>query len=74
MINASRTKTRPKLCHSVIVAELERIEMQYFLMRKTKHLYKRLVLVFNLRVRFQARGFLLEHDPLLEPLGTMTMM
>lgn len=56
LINSSRTKTRPKLCHSVIVAELERIEIQYFLTSKTKHLYKWLVLVFSLRVRFQERA------------------
>lgn len=54
--NTSRTETRPKFCHSVTVAGIERIEIQYFLRRKTKHLYKWLVFVFSLRVRFQARA------------------
>lgn len=63
LINTSGTEARPKFCHSVIVAGLERIEIQSFLRRKTKHLYKRLVLVFSLRVGFQARVFSVQHDP-----------
>lgn len=56
LINTSRTEAGPKFCHSVIVAGLERIEIQSFLRRKTKHLYKSLVLVFSLSMGFQARA------------------
>lgn len=56
LINTSGTETGPRFCHSVIVAGLERIEIQYFLRRKTNHLYKWLVLVFSIREGFAARA------------------
>lgn len=73
LINTSGAETGPRFCHCVIVAGLERIEIQYFLRRKTKHLYKRLVLVFSLReghcisIAAWARW-------LLDPQGIMTVL